>query len=112
MLLPAGQAIITRAAGPERLGRAMSILGVPMLLGPVFGPVIGGLLVEYASWHWIFLVNVPVGALALTLAVWKLPSGGALPEFGRLDLRGLVLLSGSWCVCSTGSPCKFPRRIQ
>lgn len=95
MLLPAGQAIITRAAGPERLGRAMSILGVPMLLGPVFGPVIGGLLVEYASWHWIFLVNVPVGALALTLAVWKLPSGGALPEFGRLDLRGLVLLSGS-----------------
>lgn len=95
MLLPGGQAIITRAAGADRLGRAMSILGVPMLLGPVFGPVIGGLLVEYTSWHWIFLVNVPVGILAVALAVWKLPDGGALGDPGRLDVRGLVLLSGS-----------------
>ncbi|NUP29473.1 MAG: DHA2 family efflux MFS transporter permease subunit [Nocardia sp.] len=95
MLLPAGQAIITRAAGPNRLGRAMSILGVPMLLGPVFGPVIGGLLVEYTSWHWIFLVNVPVGILALALAVWKLPHVDVFPDPGRLDVRGLVLLSGS-----------------
>ncbi|WP_328392012.1 MDR family MFS transporter [Nocardia sp. NBC_00416] len=95
MLLPGGQTIITRAAGPQRLGRAMAILGVPMLLGPVFGPVIGGLLVEYTSWHWIFLVNVPVGILAVALAVWKLPAGGALPEFGRLDVRGLILVSGS-----------------
>ncbi|MEV4670845.1 MDR family MFS transporter [Actinomadura sp. NPDC049382] len=95
MLLPGGQAIITRAAGPQRLGRAMSILGVPMLLGPVLGPVLGGLLVEYTSWHWIFIVNVPVGILAVALAVWKLPAGGALPEHGRLDLRGLLLLSGS-----------------
>ncbi|WP_036502434.1 DHA2 family efflux MFS transporter permease subunit [Nocardia aobensis] len=95
MLLPAGQAIITRAAGPQRLGRAMAILGVPMLLGPVFGPVIGGLLVQYTSWHWIFLVNVPVGVVALMLAVWKLPHGDTVPEHGRLDLRGLILLSGS-----------------
>lgn len=95
MLLPAGQAIITRAAGPQRLGRAMAILGVPMLLGPVFGPVIGGLLVEYTSWHWIFLVNVPVGIVALALAVWKLPHGDTVPERGRLDLLGLVLLSAS-----------------
>ncbi|WP_155058233.1 DHA2 family efflux MFS transporter permease subunit [Streptomyces blattellae] len=94
MLLPVGQAIITRAAGPERLGRAMSILGVPMLLGPVFGPVVGGLLVEYTNWQWIFIVNVPVGILAIVLAVWKLPDGGALSEPGRLDVRGLVLLSG------------------
>jgi EmrB/QacA subfamily drug resistance transporter len=95
MLLPGGQAIITRAAGPDRLGRAMAILGVPLLLGPVFGPVIGGLLVEYASWHWIFLVNVPVGILGVTLAIWKLPAGGAVPASGRLDLRGLILLSGT-----------------
>ncbi|MFC8527730.1 MDR family MFS transporter [Nocardia sp. NPDC057227] len=95
MLLPAGQAIIARAAGPNRLGRAMSIIGVPMLLGPVLGPVLGGLLVEYAGWHWIFLVNVPVGAVAIALAVWKLPAGDALPDPGKLDLRGLVLLSGS-----------------
>ncbi|MGH3317041.1 MAG: MDR family MFS transporter [Nocardioidaceae bacterium] len=95
MLMPAGQAIIARAAGPHRMGRAMAILGVPMLLGPVFGPVMGGLLVEYASWHWIFIVNVPVGILAVTLAVWKLPAGGTVADVGRLDGLGLVLLSGS-----------------
>lgn len=95
MLLPGGQTIITRSAGPDRLGRAMSIIGVPMLLGPVFGPVLGGLLVEYTSWHWIFLVNVPVGILAVVLAVWKLPGGGAVADPGRIDLRGLVLLSAS-----------------
>ncbi|WP_241548514.1 MDR family MFS transporter [Gordonia alkanivorans] len=95
MLLPAGQAIITRAAGPDRLGRAMAILGVPMLLGPVLGPVIGGLLVEYTSWHWIFLVNVPVGLVAVALAVWKLPFGDTAPDRDRLDLLGLAVLSGS-----------------
>lgn len=96
MLLPGGQTIITRAAGPQRLGRAMSIIGVPMLLGPVFGPVLGGLLVEYTSWHWIFLVNVPVGILAVVLAVWRLPRGGAVSEPGRIDLRGLLVLSASF----------------
>ncbi|WP_238420538.1 DHA2 family efflux MFS transporter permease subunit [Gordonia sp. 'Campus'] len=95
MLLPAGQAIITRAAGPDRLGRAMVILGVPMLLGPVLGPVIGGLLVEYSSWHWIFLVNVPVGIVAVCLAAWKLPRGDTAPDRDHLDLLGLAVLSGS-----------------
>nr|WP_064569833.1 DHA2 family efflux MFS transporter permease subunit [Gordonia sp. LAM0048] len=102
MLLPGGQAIITKAAGPQRLGRAMSILGVPMLLGPVCGPVVGGLLVDYTSWHWIFLVNVPVGIIAVALAVWKLPSGGASSDVGRLDYRGLILLSGSLAVLLYG----------
>jgi EmrB/QacA subfamily drug resistance transporter len=95
MLMPGGQAIITRAARPQRLGRAMSIIGVPVMLGPVFGPVLGGLLVQYTSWHWIFLVNVPVGALAIALAAWKLPREADLASPGRLDLLGLVLLSGS-----------------
>jgi len=94
MLLPGGQTIIARAAGPDRIGRAMALLGVPMLLGPVFGPVLGGLLVEYASWHWIFLVNLPVGVLAVSLALWKLPDGREPEAAGRLDTRGLVLLSG------------------
>ncbi|GHE83850.1 MFS transporter [Amycolatopsis deserti] len=102
MLLPGGQTIITRAAGPERLGRAMAILGVPMLLGPVFGPVLGGLLVEYTSWHWIFLVNVPVAVCAVGLAAWKLPGGGEVEHPGRIDVRGLVLLSGSLVVLLYG----------
>jgi len=95
MLMPAGQAMIARAAGPHRMGRAMAILGVPMLLGPVLGPVIGGLLVEYASWHWIFLVNVPVGIIAVALAVWRLPAYDADTDAGRLDWLGLAVLSAS-----------------
>ncbi|MCD4532490.1 multidrug efflux MFS transporter [Nocardioides sp. cx-169] len=95
MLLPAGQTMIARAAGPDRMGSAMSILGVPMLLGPVFGPVLGGLLVEYTTWHWIFVVNVPVGIVAIALAVWKLPAGAPAGSSVRLDVIGVVVLSGS-----------------
>ena len=94
MMMPVAQTIITRAAGPDRLGRAMSILGVPMLLGPVFGPVIGGLLVEKVSWHWIFYVNVPIGVLAIALAAWKLGRGHDGHAAVRLDLPGLALLAG------------------
>jgi EmrB/QacA subfamily drug resistance transporter len=93
MILPVGQVLLGQAAGPQRIGRVMSIVGVPLLLGPVFGPVIGGAIVGSASWRWIFFVNLPVGLVALALAIWLLPStpgrGGA-----RLDVRGLVLLSG------------------
>ncbi|XRQ03378.1 DHA2 family efflux MFS transporter permease subunit [Actinomadura welshii] len=96
MLMPTGMAILTMAAGAHRLGRIMSIVGVPMLLGPVLGPVLGGWLVEDVDWRWIFFVNLPVGALALALAWWKIPGGTANPQGGgtasALDLRGLMLL--------------------
>lgn len=95
MMMPLAQTIMTRAAGPERLGRVMAILGVPMLLGPVFGPVLGGLLVQNVSWHWIFYVNVPIGVIAVALAFWKLPEGKEAAHGGRFDLPGLVLLGGS-----------------
>lgn len=92
MLMPVGQAIITRVAGPERLGRAMALIGVPMLLGPVAGPIIGGVLVQDASWHWIFYVNVPIGILALILAARLLPSSSTRPG-DRIDFLGLLLAS-------------------
>jgi EmrB/QacA subfamily drug resistance transporter len=92
MIMPVGQAILARAAGPQRMGRVMSIVGVPLLLGPVAGPVIGGALVSGASWRWIFLVNLPVGASALALALWLLPDTPR--RAASLDVPGLVLLSG------------------
>ena len=92
LLMPVGQTILARAAGPQRIGRVMSVIGVPMLLAPIFGPVIGGAIVGAASWRWIFVVNLPVGLVALALAVRLLP--GAAPRRGdRLDVRGLALLS-------------------
>src|SRR5690348_12571442 len=61
MIMPAGMTILTRAAGPNRIGRVMSIIGVPMLLGPILGPILGGWLVADVSWRWIFFINVPIG---------------------------------------------------
>ena len=92
LLMPVGQTILAQAAGPQRFGRVMSVVGVPMLLGPIFGPVIGGAIVDQVSWRWIFFVNLPIGVLAVLLALRLLPE--AAPSAGnRLDLRGLALLS-------------------
>ena len=68
MIMPAGMTILTQAAGPERVGRVMSVVGAPMLIGPILGPVLGGWLVDDVSWRWIFYVNIPIGAVALVLA--------------------------------------------
>ena len=66
MLMPAGMTILTRAAGPQRVGRVMAIIGVPMLLGPILGPILGGWLVDDVSWRWIFFINMPIGIAALS----------------------------------------------
>jgi EmrB/QacA subfamily drug resistance transporter len=100
-ILPVGQAILARAAGPARMGRVMSVVGVPLLLGPVIGPVIGGAIVGAGSWRWIFLVNLPVGAAALTAALRLLPAVPGGPCV-RLDVPGLVLLSGGIAVLLYG----------
>ncbi|HET6171742.1 MAG TPA: DHA2 family efflux MFS transporter permease subunit [Gaiellales bacterium] len=92
LLMPVGQAILARAAGRERMGRVMSVVGVPMFLAPVFGPVIGGAIIDSASWRWIFFLNLPVGLLAVALALRFLPPGEA-GRGGRLDAIGLALLS-------------------
>jgi EmrB/QacA subfamily drug resistance transporter len=92
MVMPVGMIILAQAAGPQRIGRVMSVVGVPMLLGPVLGPVLGGLIVDNLSWRWIFYVNLPIGALGLALASRLLPSGRS-GDAGRLDWRGLALLS-------------------
>src|SRR3954470_17064610 len=93
MIMPIGQAILAQAAGPQRMGRIMSVIGVPTLLGPILGPVIGGLIVDNASWRWIFFVNVPVGIVALVLAARILPAAERREGARPLDLVGLLLLS-------------------
>ncbi|HEU5110302.1 MAG TPA: DHA2 family efflux MFS transporter permease subunit, partial [Micromonosporaceae bacterium] len=92
MIMPAGMIILTQAAGPQRIGRVMSVLGVPMLLGPIFGPILGGWLVDDVSWRWIFFINVPVGILALVAGLRILPKDNPQPT-QKLDLLGLLLLS-------------------
>jgi EmrB/QacA subfamily drug resistance transporter len=84
--------IMTRAAGPKRMGRLMAILGVPMLLGPILGPILGGWLIQNASWHWIFLINVPIGLVAVIYALRALPKDDPHPT-ESLDVLGVLLMS-------------------
>ena len=92
MLMPVGMTIMTRAAGPERVGRVMAVLGVPMLLGPIAGPILGGWLIDIASWHWVFLINVPIGAAALLYSFLALPKDKPSPS-ESFDFMGMLLLS-------------------
>jgi EmrB/QacA subfamily drug resistance transporter len=92
MLMPLGMTIMTRAAGPARMGRLMAILGVPMLLGPIGGPILGGWLIEHYSWHWIFLINLPLGVIAVVYAYFALPHDHTEPS-ESLDVLGVALMS-------------------
>ncbi|MCW2750519.1 MAG: transporter [Aeromicrobium sp.] len=92
MLMPLGMTIMTRAAGPARIGRLMAILGVPMLLGPIAGPILGGWLIDSASWHWIFLINVPLGAVAIVYAYFALEKDNPEPS-ESFDFLGMALMS-------------------
>lgn len=92
MIMPAGMTILSHAAGADRMGRVMGIVGVPMLLAPIVGPILGGWFVDDVSWRWIFFVNVPIGVIALLAAARILERDEPQPHHA-LDWRGLLMLS-------------------
>jgi EmrB/QacA subfamily drug resistance transporter len=92
MIMPAVMTILTRKAGPHRMGRVMGVLGVPMLIAPILGPILGGWLVDNASWRWIFFINLPIGIAAFILALIVLEPDQPQPAH-RLDWLGMLLLS-------------------
>jgi EmrB/QacA subfamily drug resistance transporter len=92
LLAPMAQLLMVRAAG-DRMARVFGFAAMPILLAPLLGPVIAGALLHFASWRWLFLVNLPFGVLALVLAFLFLPSDQDERRPRRLDLIGLGLLS-------------------
>jgi EmrB/QacA subfamily drug resistance transporter len=91
MMVPVGRIILLRTIPKHELIKAMALLSMPALIGPMAGPPLGGFLVTYASWHWIFLINIPIGSLGIWMVlkhVRELPSDG-LPH--RLDFWGFIL---------------------
>ncbi len=94
MLMPVGRLAVLRAVPRSEFLAAISFIAVPGLLGPLVGPSLGGWLVEYASWHWIFLINLPICALGLYLAKRYLPDfrANSPPPF---DAWGYGLLAGA-----------------
>lgn len=84
--------LCVEVAGRERMGRMMSAVGIPAVLGPILGPVIGAVIVQFLSWRYIFFVNIPIGILAITLMILKLPNFTPAKIKAKFDLVGIILL--------------------
>jgi len=90
MMTPVGRLVLLRSIDKSALVNAMAWVTVPALIGPVIGPPLGGFITTYFSWHWIFLINLPIGLLGIFLALKYIdPIKSENPE--RFDLYGLVL---------------------
>jgi EmrB/QacA subfamily drug resistance transporter len=92
LLAPMAQMMIARAAG-KHMARIIGYAALPVILAPLLGPVIAGAVLQYASWRWLFLINLPVGVLAIVLAVLFLPNDREETRARELDLAGFALLS-------------------
>jgi EmrB/QacA subfamily drug resistance transporter len=93
LMMTLGTKIITEAAGPRRMGRAAAVASLTVVVVPIFGPVIGGLIISHLVWRWIFYVNVPICLAALVLAWQNLPASVPAQRRAALDVVGLALLS-------------------
>lgn len=89
-VMPVGMAYTYRLSPPEKRGTVMGTLGIPILFAPALGPTLAGWLVQYATWRWIFLINLPVGIIALLIGLRRLPATGR-HEVAALDLPGMIL---------------------
>lgn len=101
MVAPIGMAMVFKLAPPERRGSIMGVLGIPMLMAPAFGPVISGYLVDYVSWHWIFIINLPIGILAFILGFKYLPKTEP-QKSTHLDFIGMLLAPIAFAMLAYG----------
>src|SRR5690606_8683641 len=88
MLMPLGMTIMTRAAGPECIGRVMAVLGLPMLLAPIGAPILCGWMIVSLSWRCIFLSNVTIGIVAM-FAAWRILSKDSPTPSESFDFVGM-----------------------
>lgn len=102
MMVPVGRLILLRAFRKDQLVKAMSIMTLPAMLGPMAGPLIGGFLTTYLSWRWIFFVNIPIGLLGMALAFRYLEDVRE-PVPPRFDLAGFLLLGIGFGMASLGT---------
>ncbi|MDR0477577.1 MAG: multidrug transporter subunit MdtD [Desulfobulbaceae bacterium] len=99
LMTPIGRLIILKAYPRAEFVRLLSFVTLPGLIGPLLGPVTGGFFVEYASWHWIFIINLPVGALGLVFCLLFIPEM-VNKETGRFDVTGFLLFAASMVLIS------------
>ncbi|MXY71434.1 MAG: multidrug efflux MFS transporter [Dehalococcoidia bacterium] len=97
LLMPVSQTMVFRAFPQQERSKAAGILIVPTTFAPASGPLVGGIILDYLAWPWIFLVNIPVGVIAIVLAIAFLREQREDAP-GRIDIPGLVLASGGLAV--------------
>ena len=103
LLVPGSVAIISAAFDEKSRGRAIGAWSGFTAITTAVGPVFGGWLVEHASWRWVFFINLPLAAVAITISLWHIPEG-RIANAGRIDWSGALLalldsaawLPGSW----------------
>ena len=92
MLLPVGRLAVLRNIPRDRYLPALALVTVPGLVGPLIGPTLGGWLAQYSSWHWIFLINIPVGLGGALFTLTSMPQSRRRP-LERFDLTGYVMIA-------------------
>ncbi|HEV3183375.1 MAG TPA: MFS transporter [Xanthobacteraceae bacterium] len=90
MMTPVGRLVLVRSVDKRALVDAMALVSIPALVGPITGPPLGGFITTYASWHWIFLINVPIGLVGIVLAL-RVIEDVRIAAQDPFDLRGMVL---------------------
>jgi EmrB/QacA subfamily drug resistance transporter len=91
MMLPVGRLLLLRSISRKQMVAAVSWLTMPALVGPIMGPPVGGFIVTYFSWRWVFDINVPIGIIGVIAVSLFIPDVREADRGGRLDLRGLLL---------------------
>ncbi|ANZ13937.1 EmrB/QacA subfamily drug resistance transporter [Streptomyces noursei ATCC 11455] len=101
MLDPIMLTVLAKVAGPSRVGRVMGLMGIVIPLGPVLGPILGGVIIQGLDWRWMFLINLPIGLVAILLSLRVIPADPSSRERSaapRLDIIGLALLGPAFAI--------------
>ncbi|HCM85117.1 MULTISPECIES: MDR family MFS transporter [Enterococcus] len=93
IITPLMSTLLVKTAGPENIGRVMAIVSTPMIFGPILGPVLGGFIIQAASWRWIFFINVFIILIAAPLMMRTLPNFEPFNRKSKLDIFGILDLS-------------------
>lgn len=102
LLTPVGRLSILRTFPKEQLVQLLSFITLPALVGPLIGPTLGGILVDYMSWHWIFLINIPVSIFAIIGTIKYMPKLEPLESLHQFDWIGFFLFGGSMVFLTIG----------
>ncbi|MBV9842539.1 MAG: MFS transporter [Sphingomonadaceae bacterium] len=94
VMMPVSRQLVIRSAAKHELVSAMNWLLIPGIVGPLLGPVVGGFIVTYANWHWIFLINLPVALIGIALTLALVPDDGTRVT-DRIDGRGVLLVAAT-----------------